>query len=45
MQHACGRRMVYRVLIRKPDRKRPLGRAKRRWENNFKNVLKSGIVL
>jgi hypothetical protein len=27
---------VYRVLMAKPDRKRPLGRPRRRWENNIK---------
>ena len=37
-------RTVYRVLVRKPDRKRPLGRARRRWENK-KNLKKwDGIV-
>jgi len=28
------RRVVYRVLVGKPGRKRPLGRPKRRWEDN-----------
>jgi len=28
------RRGVYRVLVGKPERKRPLGRHKRRWDNN-----------
>jgi hypothetical protein len=33
---ACMRegRGVYRVFIGKPDRKRPLGRPRRRWEDN-----------
>jgi len=30
------RRCVYRVLVGKPERKRPLGRPKRRWEDNIK---------
>jgi hypothetical protein len=30
------RRGVYRVLVRKPEGKRPLGRPKRRWEDNIK---------
>jgi len=30
-----GRR-VYRVLVGKPEGKRPLGRARRRWEDNIK---------
>jgi len=30
------RRSVYRVLVRKPEGKRPLGRPRRRWEDNIK---------
>jgi hypothetical protein len=30
------RRGVYRVLVGKPDGKRPLGRPRRRWEDNIK---------
>jgi len=30
------RRGVYRVLVRKPEGKRPLGRPRRRWEDNIK---------
>jgi hypothetical protein len=30
------RRAVYRILVDKPEEKRPLGRARRRWENNIK---------
>jgi hypothetical protein len=30
------RRDVYRVLVGKPERKRPLGRLRRRWEDNNK---------
>ena len=38
---ACGtyggdRRGVYRVLVGKPDGNKPLGRPRRRWENNIK---------
>jgi hypothetical protein len=34
---------VYRVLVRKPEGKRPLGRPRRRWENNIKiNVQEVG---
>jgi hypothetical protein len=29
-------RGVHRVLVRKPERKRPLGRPRRRWEDNIK---------
>jgi hypothetical protein len=37
MQHVRGdRRGVYRVLVRKPEGKRPLGRPMRRWEDNIK---------
>ena len=30
------RRGVYRVLVGKPEGKRPLGRPRRRWEENIK---------
>ena len=32
-------RGVYRVLVRKPEGKRPLGRLRQRWENNIKMDL------
>jgi hypothetical protein len=31
---------VYRVLVGRPEGKRPLGRPRRRWENNIKMYLK-----
>jgi hypothetical protein len=34
-----GNRVVYRVLVGKPYGKRPLGRPKRRWEDNIKMDL------
>jgi hypothetical protein len=33
------RRGVYRVLVGKPEEKRPLGRLRHRWENNIKMDL------
>jgi hypothetical protein len=30
-----GERVVYRVLVGKPEGKRPLGRPRRRWEDNI----------
>jgi len=33
------RRDVYRVLVGKPGGKRPLGRPRRRWEDNIKMNL------
>jgi len=33
------RRDVYRVLVGKPEVKRPLGRPRRRWEDNIKMDL------
>jgi len=33
------RRGVYRVLVGKPEGKRPLGRTKRRWKDNIKMGL------
>jgi hypothetical protein len=32
-------RGVYRVLVRKSEGKRPLGKPKRRWEDNIKMEL------
>jgi len=32
-------REVYRVLVGKPERKRPLGRPRRRWVNNIRTDL------
>jgi len=32
-------RGVYRVLVEKPEGKRPLGRPRRRWEDNIKTDL------
>jgi hypothetical protein len=31
-----GRKCMYRVLVGKSDGKRPLGRTRRRWEDNIK---------
>jgi hypothetical protein len=44
----CGthgeERVVYRVLVWRPKGKRPLGRPRRRWEDNIKmDVRKIGI--
>ena len=36
-------RGVYRVLVRKPEGKRPLGRGKRRWEDNIKMDLQEVV--
>ena len=41
MGGACGVRMekrrgVYRVLVGKPEGQRPLGKPRRRWEDNIK---------
>ena len=33
------RRVVYRVLVWKPEGKKPLGRSRRRWEDNIKMYL------
>ena len=43
MDGACSAygegRVVHRVLLRKPEKNRPLGRPKRRWEDNIKMDL------
>jgi hypothetical protein len=33
------KRNVYRLLVGKPERKRPLGRPRRRWIDNIKMAL------
>jgi hypothetical protein len=33
-------RIAYRILVRKPERKRPLGRRRRRWVDNIKMDLR-----
>jgi hypothetical protein len=41
MGHATGEgRGVYRVLVGRPEGKRPLGRPRRRWEDNIKMDLR-----
>jgi hypothetical protein len=34
------RRRAYRVLVEKPEGRRPLGRLRRRWEDNIKTDLR-----
>jgi hypothetical protein len=41
MGRACS---VYRVLVGKPVRKRPLGRPRHRWENNKMDLQEVGCV-
>ena len=38
------RRDVYRVLVRKRDEKRQLGRPRRRWEDNIKMFIREVMV-
>jgi hypothetical protein len=38
--HAGDKKNVYRVLMRKPERKKPLERPKCSWEDNMKVYLK-----
>jgi hypothetical protein len=44
MGRACStngeKRNAYRILVGNPERKRPLGRPKRRWEDNIKMDLR-----
>jgi hypothetical protein len=44
MSGACStdgeKRNVYRILVGKPERKRPLGRPRRRWVDNIKMNLR-----
>jgi hypothetical protein len=42
--HGSGEK-CHRVLIGRPEGKRPLGRSRRRWENNIKMELREiGII-
>jgi hypothetical protein len=34
------KRNAYRILVGKPDEKRPLGRSRRRWVDNIKNDIR-----
>ena len=34
------RRGAYRILVRKSERRRPLGRPRRKWEDNIKMDLR-----
>jgi hypothetical protein len=43
MWHACGmvwERKLYKVLVGKPEGKRPLGRPRRRWEDGIRMDLR-----
>ena len=39
VRHMGEGRCVHRVLVGKPDGKRPMGRPRRRWEDNIKMDL------
>jgi hypothetical protein len=44
VEDGLGKRNVYRLLVGKPEGKRPLGRPKRRWIDNIKiNLLEMGL--
>jgi hypothetical protein len=39
-----GKMNAYRILVGKPEGKRPLGRPRRRWVNNIKMDLRDRMV-
>ena len=39
MARMGDRRDAYRVLAEKPERRKPLGRPRRRWEDNIKMIF------
>jgi hypothetical protein len=41
--HIGAERNSYRILMKRPERKRPLGRRRHRWENNMKMVW-TGLI-
>jgi hypothetical protein len=38
-------RGVYRVLVKKPEVKRPFGRSRRRWEDNVNSLPSNGVYI
>jgi hypothetical protein len=42
--HMGEGRGVYRVLVGRPEEKRPLGRPRRRWEDNIKMDLRETVI-
>jgi hypothetical protein len=42
--HGRGDVFVYRVLVGRPERKRPLGKPRRRWEDNIKMNLRDTVI-
>jgi hypothetical protein len=46
MGRACStngeKRNAYRILVGKPEGKRPLGRSRRRWEDNRMDIREIG---
>ena len=40
--HMGEERVVYRVLVGKPEERRPLGRPRRRWADNIRTDLQEG---
>jgi hypothetical protein len=40
MWHVWGEVDIYRILVGEPEGKKPLGRPKRRWEDNIKIDLR-----
>jgi hypothetical protein len=41
MVHTGERNVIWRVSVGKPEGKKPLGRPKRRWEDNIETDLKA----
>jgi hypothetical protein len=39
------KRYIYKVLVGKPEGKRPLGRPRRRWEHNIKRMTERELDL
>jgi hypothetical protein len=39
-----GKRNAYKILVGKPEGKRPLERPRCKWEDNIKMDLKDGVI-
>jgi hypothetical protein len=40
-----AKKEAYRILVRKPEGKNPLGRPRRRWEDNIRMDLRYNVVV
>jgi hypothetical protein len=39
-RYCIGKRNIYKIFVGNPERKRPLGRPRRRWEDNVRMTVR-----